>query len=147
MCLRCVERAPILSAVFSGTFRLNPRATPRKAVAEAQLFVTLSLSVVLRFSEDELDADALDQGQYGTILVVAFFSAPSVRRDGCSSSHGRRVWPPLYDRTLVRKLLSRPVLMPGLNVVDVARRSRSSSRRARRCSSSRRVAYPHTAVQ
>ena len=31
----------------------------RKAVAEAQLFVTLSLSVVLRFSEDELDADAL----------------------------------------------------------------------------------------
>ena len=103
MCLRCVERAPILSVVFSGTFRFNPRATPRKAVAEAQLFITLSLSVVLRFSEEQLDTDALDEDQYGTILVVAFFSAPSVRRGG-SSSHGRRrrrVWPPLYDRTLV----------------------------------------------
>ena len=103
MCLRFVERAPILSAVFSGTFKLNPRATPRKAVAEAQLFITLSLSVVLRFSEEQLDTDALDEDQYGTILVVAFFSAPSVRRGG-SSSHGRRrrrVWPSLYDRTLV----------------------------------------------
>ena len=103
MCLRCVERAPILSAVFSGTFRFNPRATLRKAVAEAQLFITLSLSVVLRFSEEQLDTDALDEEQYGTILVVTFFSAPSVRRGG-SSSHGRRrrrVWPPLYDRTLV----------------------------------------------
>lgn len=75
----------------------------RKAVAEAQLFITLSLSVVLRFSEEQLDTDALDEDQYGTILVVTFFSAPSVRRGG-SSSHGRRrrrVWPPLYDRALV----------------------------------------------
>jgi hypothetical protein len=52
-----------------------------KAVAEAQLFLTLLLSIVLRFSKEELGNDLLDdnQNQYGTILVVAFFSAPSVR--------------------------------------------------------------------
>ena len=49
-----------------------------KAVAEAQLFLTLLISIVLRFSEDVLDKDALDEDQYGTLLVVAFFSAPSV---------------------------------------------------------------------
>jgi hypothetical protein len=49
-----------------------------KAVAEGQLFITLLLSIVLRFSEEELDDDALDADQYGTILVVAFLSAPSV---------------------------------------------------------------------
>ena len=52
-----------------------------KAVAEAQLFLTLLLSIVLRFSKEELGNDLLDDNQYGTILVVAFFSAPSVRED------------------------------------------------------------------
>ena len=38
-----------------------------KAVAEAQLFLTMLLSIVLRVSEDELDKDAFDEEQYGTI--------------------------------------------------------------------------------
>jgi NADH:ubiquinone oxidoreductase subunit 3 (subunit A) len=50
-----------------------------KATAEAQLFLTLLLSIVLRTSDGgALDTDALDADGYGTILVIAFFSAPSV---------------------------------------------------------------------
>ena len=33
------------------------------------------------FSKEELGDDMLDENQYGTILVVALFTAPSVRRD------------------------------------------------------------------
>jgi hypothetical protein len=47
-------------------------------VAEAQLFLTLLLSVMLRTSEDALVMDTLGEDAYGTILVVAFFPAPSV---------------------------------------------------------------------
>jgi hypothetical protein len=46
-----------------------------------------SRSPSYRFSQEQLDGDALDEEQYGTILVVAFFSAPSVRREpGCGGS-------------------------------------------------------------
>jgi hypothetical protein len=34
-----------------------------------------------RFSKEELGEDMLDENQYGAILVVALFTAPSVRRD------------------------------------------------------------------
>lgn len=49
-----------------------------KAVAEGQLFLTLLLSIVLRTANDALVADALGEDDYGAILVVAFFAAPSV---------------------------------------------------------------------
>ena len=49
-----------------------------KVVAEAQLFMTLFLSVILRVSTSQLDNEVLNEDQYGTILVVIFFAAPSV---------------------------------------------------------------------
>ena len=47
-----------------------------KAVAEAQLFITLFISVVLRTDASE-DRDAITADQYGGILVVVFFAAPT----------------------------------------------------------------------
>ena len=49
-----------------------------KAVSEAQLFLTLLLSIVLRTSNAALFTDALGENDYGAILVAAFFAAPSV---------------------------------------------------------------------
>ena len=49
-----------------------------KMVAECQLFMTLLLSMILRSSDEFLQKDALNQDQYGTLLVVIFFAAPSV---------------------------------------------------------------------
>ena len=46
-----------------------------KCVAEAQLFLTLLISIILR---TELVKDLLTPDGYGTILVVVFFSSPSV---------------------------------------------------------------------
>ena len=46
-----------------------------KAVAEAQLFITLFISVVLR---TDLGNDALSEDSYGGILVAALCAAPSV---------------------------------------------------------------------
>jgi hypothetical protein len=46
-----------------------------KAVAEAQLFIILAISVVLR---TDLYKDALTPDDYGVILTVVFFAAPSV---------------------------------------------------------------------
>ena len=45
--------------MFPDSFRILTVSVALKAVAEAQLFITLSLSVVLRFSEEQLDTDAL----------------------------------------------------------------------------------------
>ena len=47
-----------------------------KAVSEAELFITLFISVVLR--TDAADGhDTITADQYGTILTVAFFAAPT----------------------------------------------------------------------
>ena len=47
-----------------------------KAVAEAELFITLFISVILR--TDVADGqDTITAGQYGTILTVVFFAAPT----------------------------------------------------------------------
>lgn len=53
-------------------------------MAEAQLFLTLLLSIVLRTSEESLSQDALSEDDYGGILVVAFFAAPSVEAIICA---------------------------------------------------------------
>ena len=47
-----------------------------KAVAEAQLFVTLFISVVLR---TDLAKDALTEDNYGAVLIGSFMAAPSVQ--------------------------------------------------------------------
>eukprot|EP01051_Picozoa_sp_SAG22_P006365 SAG22_NODE_413_length_10849_cov_6.078977_7_plen_1231_part_00 len=79
---QCFVGAVISFAFFAVQVACRPYAQASenliKAVAEAQLFLTLLLSIVLRVSEDELDKDAFDEDQYGTLLVVAFFSAPAV---------------------------------------------------------------------
>jgi hypothetical protein len=80
---QCFVGACIAFAFFAVQLTFMPYAditdNVLKAVAEAQLFLTLLLSIVLRFSEEELKNDALNEDQYGTVLVVTFFSAPSVR--------------------------------------------------------------------
>ena len=47
-----------------------------KAVAEAQLFITLLVTIVLR--TEIQNSDVLTRNGYGAILVASFFSAPSV---------------------------------------------------------------------
>jgi hypothetical protein len=47
-----------------------------KAVSEAELFITLFISVVLRTDAAE-DRDAITASQYGAILTVVFFAAPT----------------------------------------------------------------------
>ena len=47
-----------------------------KAVAEAQLFITLLISIVLRTNVGE-DQDSISADDYGTILTVVFFVAPA----------------------------------------------------------------------
>ena len=47
-----------------------------KAVAEAQLFITLLISIVLRTNVAE-DQDSISADDYGTILTVVFFVAPA----------------------------------------------------------------------
>ena len=46
-----------------------------KACAEAQLFFTLLISIILR---TQLEREPVSSDDYGTILVVAFFSTPAV---------------------------------------------------------------------
>ena len=47
-----------------------------KTVAEAQLFITLLVTIVLR--TEIQNSDVLTRNGYGAILVASFFSAPSV---------------------------------------------------------------------
>jgi hypothetical protein len=54
---------------------VNPIDNLLKAAAEAQLFLTLFISVVLR---TDLGKDALSEDAYGGILVAALFAAPSI---------------------------------------------------------------------
>ena len=54
---------------------VDPMDNKLKFVAEAQLFTTLLISIVLRTDNH---TDALTRDQYGTILAVSFFAAPAV---------------------------------------------------------------------
>ena len=47
-----------------------------KAVSEAELFITLFISVILRTDAAE-GHDAITANQYGSILTVVFFAAPT----------------------------------------------------------------------
>jgi hypothetical protein len=57
-------------------FGANLTPFPLKAVAEAQLFITLFISVVLR---TDLAKDALTEDNYGAVLIGSFMAAPSVQ--------------------------------------------------------------------
>jgi hypothetical protein len=71
---------------------VNPIDNLLKAVAEAQLFLTLLGSIVLR---TDLGKDALSEDSYGGILAAALFAAPSVEL-----LHGfKRLFSWLCDKT------------------------------------------------
>ena len=68
----------------------DPLDNKLKFVAEAQLFTTLLISIVLRTN---IYTDVLTRDQYGGILVVSFFAAPAVVLVNLLRLCIERVWP------------------------------------------------------